>query len=122
MVHVEAKLVLKFPRVSYLPWQLVIPYVGKVNQSTTLLCATETLLLEGPSTDIKHSLNADSPIEQSVSLEFAYDPLGWNTVPKPNGTLVRCYVTGDSSKSIYETTDFGAIFHPLTYSEAAPES
>ena len=27
----ETKLVLKFPRVPYLPWQLVQPYVGKVN-------------------------------------------------------------------------------------------
>jgi len=114
----EAKLILKFPRVAYLPWTLLVPYVGKVNADPLLLCDTETLLLEAPSTEAKASLNSPTPIEQAVTLEFAYDPLGWNTAPKPNGTRVRVTLAGDATKSIYGTTDFRTIFTSLSFSEA----
>src|SRR5262249_30231050 len=113
----ETKLVLKFPKVQYLPWQMLQPFVNKVNADPILGCDTETLLLEAPSTMASLTLNSPRPIEQSVTLKFAYDPLGWNNVPKPDGTMVRALLKGDTSRSIYRTTDFRQIFANLSYSE-----
>lgn len=115
----EAKLVLKFPRVPYLPWQLLVPYVGKVNAAKLFECDAGTLLLESPDTQAKSSLTNPVPIEQAVILEFAYDPNGWNKLPRPDGTLDDVVLAGDSSRGIYQTADFREIFNSLSFEEAA---
>lgn len=112
----EAKLVLKFPRVPYLPWQLLVPYVGKTNSAAVLGCAVGTLLLESPDTSSKQALNSVTPIEQAVTLEFAYDPGGWNNLPRPDGTTDAVQLKGDSTKGIYLTADFRQIFNSLSFS------
>ena len=112
----EAKLVLKFPRVPYLPWQLLVPYVGTVNSSAVLGCAAETLLLEAPDTQVKQAINSPVPMEQAVTLEFAYDPNGWNKLPKPDGTLMSVTLKGDTSRGVYTKSDFRQIFNSLSYS------
>jgi hypothetical protein len=113
-LHVEAKLICKFPRVAYLPWTLLQPYIGKVNSGEILLCDTGTLLLEGADTGAKASLNSPTPIEQSVQLEFAWDPLGWNNAPKPDGTMVGIKKAGDGTDP-YDQADFGEIFMNLEF-------
>lgn len=113
----EAKLVLKFPRVPYLPWQLLVPYVGKVNSAAMLGCEAQTLLLEAPDTQAKQALNAPTPIEQAVTLEFAYDPVGWNKLPLPDGTPDDVIRSGGGG--IYDTADFREIFDALSFVESA---
>ena len=93
----EARLILKFPRIPYLPWEFVAPYIGKVNQDVTLGCAKGALLLDGMDTDVTPSVNGT--IQQKLVLEFAVnlpaDPGGggagavgtdWNSVPLNDGT------------------------------------
>jgi hypothetical protein len=89
----EVKLMLRFPRVPYLPWQLVQPYVGKINSSAVLQCGMGTLLLEGMTTVIGPQPNGT--LGQNIALKFAFNPdptstttqgLDWNAYPLPDGS------------------------------------
>ena len=112
----ECKLVLKFPHVPYIPWQLLQPYVGCVNSETILLCSPGTLLLESPDTTAKASLNSVVSIEQSATLEFAYDFNGWNNLPQPNGVFAAVSVAGSGgTQGIYNTANFADIFTYLQF-------
>lgn len=117
VVVTEAKLVLRFPKVPYLPWQLLLPYTNKINSQPVLSCAAKTLLLEAPDTTAKASLNSTVPIEQNLVLEFAYNPIGWNKVPLPDGTYDDV-VRGDST-GIYQVADFRDIFSRISFTEGA---
>jgi hypothetical protein len=118
---VESKLILKFPEVPYLPWQLLRPYLGTVNDQPILGCDRGTLLLEGSSTDAKPSLNTQtgvSTIVEAIVLEFAHQKEDWNKLPKPDGTTQLVYLTGDSARRIYEYRDFREIFNTLSFVQA----
>lgn len=116
----EAELVLKFPHVPYLPWQMLAPYVNKVNSTALLNCPAETLLLEAPDTTAKAVLNGTiTAIEQAVTLKFLYNPDGWNKLPRADGTLDTIHLAGDSTRGIFQATDFRTIFAQLSFSESA---
>jgi hypothetical protein len=114
----EARLVLKFPRVPYLPWRLISPYIGKVNSNTVLTAPAESLLLTGTDTVAKQSLGSLVPIEQAVTLEFAYNADGFNKLPRPDGTLAAVVRKGDTSKGIYDKADFRQIFATLNFARS----
>ena len=107
-VDVESKIVLTFPRIPYLPWQKVQPYIGKVNSLAMLGCAAGTLLLENAK--IKFSATSQGRKGTSYQLIFLFQPEDWNKLPKPNGTLALVRKKGATSTRIYGTADFRAIF------------
>ena len=119
----ETKLVLKFPRVPYLPWQLVQPYVGKINSVGVLQCVQGSLLLEGMGTDVTPGTNGT--IQQKVALEFAFNPdptggsaqgLDWNAFPFPDGSGYGIInAAGGGGQTPYSYADFRAIFAGLNF-------
>ncbi len=126
----EAILVLKFPRVPYLPWQLVAPYVGKANSQPMLGCATGALLLEGLDTDVTPGTNGT--LQQKAVLEFAvnlpgspqaggYGAVGtdWNMQPINDGSGDWDYVVAASNTSITPLgyADFRNIFNSLAVAD-----
>lgn len=112
----ECKLVLTFPRVPYLPWGLIQPFVGTLNDEDMLGCLRGTLLLEGMNTKIVQSQGG---IGQQVQLDYAYTVLGdWNYVPKADGTLALVHQKGGSdvdANRIYKYKDHRLIFQDLIY-------
>lgn len=104
----ETKLVLTFPRVPFLPWGLVRPYVGRVNLNEILLCPAGTLLLEGMGTKFAHT--SQGVQSQQLQLMFASQEYDWNMIPKPNGVPALVRRKGDTSRRIYEYKDFAEIF------------
>ena len=115
----ETKLVLKFPRVPYLPWQLIRPYQNKLNSVAMFGCSIGTLRLEDMDTTIQ--IDTDGP-KQAIQLAFAVthrDDVSWNHLPKPDGTNVLVRYKADSGsgtpRRIYEYADFRAIFNHLTF-------
>lgn len=118
----EVKLMLRFPRVPYLPWQLVQPYVGKINSATTLGCGVGTLLLEGMTTVI--GPQPDGTLGQNLALKFAFNPdptstgtqgLDWNSFPLPDGSGYSKITSVSGSKRPYTYADFSAIFTDLEF-------
>lgn len=113
----SADITLRFPHVPYLPWQMLQPYLSKVNANTLFLCAPQTLLFKSPDITTKSSMiGGQAAMEQSVVLTFRYNPDGWNKLPKPDGTLDDVVKAGGGS--IYQTADFQPLFALLTFSEA----
>jgi len=119
----EAKLQLKFPRVPYLPWQLVQPYVGKINNSPILACIKGSLLLEGMGTDVTPA--PDGSIAQKLVLEFAFNPdptgsaptgLDWNSFPLPDGSgYDMISAAGGGGQRPYSYAEFADIFLNLEF-------
>lgn len=108
---VESKLVLTFPELTSLPWQLVRPYLGKTNSVAILDCPIGTLLLEG--TKIKFEPGPLGVRNQSVQLVFLYQDYDWNFKPRKNGVLAKVRRKGDTSKSIYESVNFSTLLTGL---------
>lgn len=111
----ECKLVLTFPNVPYLPWHLVKPYVGTVNDVTILDCLRGTLLLEGMDTKC---IQTSQGMSQAVQLEFSENPFGdWNKLPLPDGTPDLVFRSGSNTDAnrIYLYKDFRTIFQSITY-------
>lgn len=118
----ESKLVLAFPRVPYLPWQLVRPYTNCVNKVAVLGVGVGELLLEGMSTRVEPGPNG---LQQQVELEFAVSPepgVEWNMQPKPDGSYQLVRRASDKGASeprrIFAYKDFREIFRSLTYNES----
>jgi hypothetical protein len=112
----EADLVLRFPHVPYLPWQLLQPYLNTVNSAPIFLCNTGTLLFKPPETTAKQSIGgAAAMIEQSVTITLRYNPDGWNYLPGPDGTLDQ--VQRANGDGIFAETDFRTLFEQLSFSE-----
>jgi hypothetical protein len=117
----EAKLVLSFPQVPYLPWQLVQPYVGKINKTPVLACARGALLLEGMGT--KYTPKPDGDFGQNVTLKFAWNPdptgtttqgMDWNAFPI-RGTGAFDIIVDGSGKNPYSYAEFANIFLGLQF-------
>lgn len=126
----EAILSLEFPRVPYLPWLLVAPYVGKVNADVMLGCAKGALMLEGLTTRI--APQPDGSIGQRVGLKFSVnlpgdpqaggsDAVGtdWNMQPTNDGSGSWDYVVDQATGSVNPIgyADFRQIFSQLSYSQ-----
>jgi len=112
----EAKLVLTFPKVPYLPRALIKPYVGSVNSVPVLQAAKGELLMEGMDTKI---IETSDGIQQQVQLEFAESCLGdWNKFPDKNGAPQLVYRKGTSdadANRVYPYKDFRQIFNTIYY-------
>lgn len=116
VLEVEAKLVLTFPRVPYLPWQLVQPYIGCVNEVEILGCPMGTLLLEGMGTQIKPSPDMlTGGLAQQVTLTFSSAVQDWNMLPTPAGAYDYVHQAGSTSDRIYPYVDFNEIFTSLQF-------
>jgi hypothetical protein len=112
----EARLALNFPRVPYLPWPLVRPYMYTVNDVAILGCDRGTLLLTGM--DTKTTVT-NVGYGQTVQLEFADNGTGkdWNMLPR-NGAYALVYQKGTSNTDanrIFKYKDFNVIFQSLTF-------
>jgi hypothetical protein len=116
----EAKLVLKFPRIPTLPWQLVQPFVGKINSADVLNCVMGSLLLEGMTTIITPA--PDGSIAQNLGLKFAFNPdptgataggMDWNSFPLPDGSGYSLITSVSGGKRPYTYVDFRQIFQGL---------
>lgn len=112
----ETTLVLNFPKIPFMPWRFVKPFIGKVNAATILGCDAETLLLLGMGTVVKQATGFATGLSQSITLEFGQQDASWNKLPKPDGSLddVHKAFSGDT---IYATTDFSLIFQQLSSTE-----
>lgn len=125
----EAILVLKFPRVPYLPWQQVAPYCGKVNTDPMLGCGAGALMLEGMDTEIRPQ--PDGSLGQCLVLEFSvnlpgdpdagsYGAVGtdWNMQPVGDGSGGWDYVVDQATGSVTPIgyADFRQIFASLSFS------
>jgi hypothetical protein len=112
---VEGKLVLRFPRIPYLAWQTVQPYVNKVNQFPVLGVDMGTLLLEGMDTEVRPAPNSQfGAIAQSITLEFAWQNFDWNLFPRPDGTLDFIALSGTGERP-YEYMDFRVLLNQLAF-------
>ena len=129
LLQPEAKLLLKFPKIPVLAWQLFQPYIGKLNLNPILNCVKGALALEGV-----HSIitpGTDGSFAQNLGLSFAYngDPTGtvaysitgnliptgmdWNKFPVPDGTYALIQAVGGSNLPPYAYVDFAQIFYTL---------
>lgn len=113
----EAKLVLTFPRVPYLPWKFLQPYMNTVNLSQIFFCAKGTLLLTGMDTKISPN---KGQLSQQVQLHFNYSPFGvdWNIVPLSTGGFDYVYRSGgsnDDTNRVYQYKDFSEIFKGIAF-------
>ncbi len=116
----ETKLELTFPRVPYLPWQLVRPYINTINSASILGVGEGELLLESMDTDV--TPGPDGSLQEQLVLFFAVTPVPgvtWNHLPKPDGTLDLVRVAADigsgSPRRIYAGSDFTEIFSKINY-------
>lgn len=118
----EVKLLLRFPKVPYLPWQLVQPYVGKISNAAILGCASESLLLEGMTTVL--APNPDGTLGQNLALKFAFNPdpastttqgMSWNSFPLPDGSGYSKITSVSGGKRPYTLANFGNIFTGLLF-------
>lgn len=118
----ESKLVLSFPRVPYLPWQLVRPYLNTLNTVAMLGVGVGELLFDDFSTRVEPGPNG---LQQQLELLFSVSPepgITWNHLPQPDGSyaLVRRAVDklSGSPRRIFAYSDFRQIFNQITYVEA----
>lgn len=123
----EAKLILKFPRIPYLPWQLVAPFVGKVNQAVIFGTAVGALLLDGMDTDV--TPQPDGSIQQKLVLEFSVnlpaDPgaggsgavgTDWNSVALNDGSGGwDLAVSASGGVPAIGYVDFRQIFNAISF-------
>jgi hypothetical protein len=112
----ESNLVLSFPRIPYLPWQLIQPFIGSLNDAPMLGCAKGTLMLTGMDTE---ETSTSTGLGQALQLEYAFNSLGdWNSLPKPDGTYGLVYklgLTNTDANRIYAYKNHLQIFEKITY-------
>jgi hypothetical protein len=112
----EVRLILAFPRIPYLPWGLLRPYINKINDVPILGCDRGTLLLIGMDTKV---VQTNEGMGQQLQLEFADNGAGkdWNMMPR-RGVYALVHQNGASNTDanrILKYVDFTAIFAHITY-------
>lgn len=116
-----ADLVLNFPHVPYQPWQLGLPnYINTVNSQPIFMVQPEQLLFASPETETKAAmLGSDVMYENSLTITLKFNPIGWNKVPKQDGTYDDV-VKGDGT-GIYLLSDFRVFFYQLMGYQENPD-
>lgn len=122
LIQNEVKLLLTFPRVPYLPWQLFQQFASHTNDATILACNTGSLLLEAMDTEVAPSLTG---FNQSVQLQFAFNPdptgtdpggMDWNSFPIPDGSgYSTISAAGGGGQKPYTQVNFGTMFQGLSF-------
>lgn len=107
-VAAESRLVLTFPEVPYLPWQLVRKYIGTLNLDPMLDCETGTLLFEAMKT--KFAPSSEGLQGKQVQITLAYQELDWNMVPRSNGVPALVRRKGDHARRIFNYTTLTDLF------------
>jgi len=113
----ESVLELEFPQIPFLPWQLIRPYINKINSDEILGVGAGELLLEGMTTRVEATTTGMS---QMIVLSFAVTPtpgVTWNHLPRPDGTPALVKRAGSSDR-IFGEADFTEIFDELARAEA----
>lgn len=118
----ETQLVLTFPRVPYLPWALVRPYLNSLNDAEVLGVGRGELLFSDFTTKVEATQNG---LSQQLQLIFSVSPepgVTWNHLPKPDGTPVLVRRRSDKGaatpRRIFRYKDFTEIFDQLERTEA----
>lgn len=105
---VESRVVLTFPRVPYMPWRALRPYVGRINSVPIFDCDVGTLLLE--EMRLKANETNQGLAGTSTQLVFAQQEHDWNKLRKRDGSLALVRNKSDTSKRPYEYKDFRQLF------------
>lgn len=103
----EAKIVLEYPWVPFQPWQAIQAYVGQINSVALFGCAAGTLLFEEFDSEARATTQGFHG--QRLVYSLAYNPDGWNKMPKPSGTMTLVKKADGSGDRIYASTDLRAI-------------
>lgn len=113
----ESQLVLTFPRVPYLPWALVRPYLGTLNDVAVLSVGRGELLFADFTTKVEAT---QAGLAQQLQLIFSVSPepgVTWNHLPKPDGTPVLVRRRADKGagnpRRIFPYKDIRTIFNQL---------
>lgn len=118
----ECKLVLTFPRIPYLPWKFMQPYVNTVNDSPIFNCVRGSLLLAGMDTKVSPN---KGQLSQQVQLQLHYNTFGdWNTLIAPGNVFDTIYRMGgpdDDTNRVYPYKDFSKIFSGISYDVVSSE-
>jgi hypothetical protein len=108
-LSIESKLVLTFPRVPFVPWRVVKPYIGCVNSVTVFDCARGTLLLE--ELRIKANETNQGLAGTSTQLVFSNQDHEWNALRRTDtGAFALVRKKGSPSESICQYKDIRDIF------------
>ncbi len=110
---VESALTLNFPRVPQLPWLLIEPYLGCVNDAALLGCARGTLLLED--FDTESVSQSDGSSAQSVTLAFKHQSYDWNMQPRPDTGVLDIVKVKGSSDYVYQYENFQEVIDALKF-------
>jgi len=107
----ETKLVLTFPRVPFMPWQITKDYVGKINLNSIFGCDKGTLLFEGQRTKFTET---DLGIQgKQLQLILVHADEDWNTGIKPDGSHALMRWKSDHSTRNYKYIDFALMFQAM---------
>jgi hypothetical protein len=109
VIETEAEITLTFPKIPFLPWKKIKPYLGRLNSVKILDCDRGTLLFEG--SDIRANSTSQGLLSQQCMLTFSYNEHGWNSQYDPSlpgyDTIHR---RAEPSKSVYEYANFSNLF------------
>lgn len=106
----ETQLVLTFPRIPFLPWSLVRPFVGTTNLTPIFGCPKGSLLFEGTDIEFSPQSNGTYGTKAQVVLAYQHNGRDWNELQKPDGTYQLVKRKGDTSRRIYDYTEFRDLF------------
>lgn len=102
------KLVLTFPKIPFLPFRTLTPFVDTVNKYRVLGCEPGTLLFNGAATKANYTNLGIR--DKSCKLSFTWRRIPWAYRYKRNGTLGRPVLKSDTSKFLVDETDHRLIF------------
>lgn len=105
---IESRLVLTFPRVPFLPFKIIKPYIGTINSVAIFEHGVGELLLED--VRIKATNTNQGLASTSTQLVFAGQSYDWNKLRKKDGTLALVRLKSDTSKRPFEYKDPRQIF------------
>lgn len=116
VVVAETRLVLTFPRVPFLPWQLTKKYVGRVNDAAILGCDRGCLLFESQRT--KFTETSLGLAGKQLQLVFCHQDEDWNMGIRPDGSHALMRWKSDHSTTNYKYINFFALFQNLVFNAA----
>lgn len=99
-IEAESEITLEFPKIPYLPWRAIKPYIGRLNDVPMFGCDRGQLLLSGMDTD--DAATSEGRRGQQVVLTYLWQDRDWNTVIDETGAarIVR-YRSGKLRPFLY---------------------